>query len=266
MASVTVAIPLHASKRWVGNVEATVRALPACVNEVLISDRTCVDNAATDLAERLADDCRVRVVREPAGLHWVDHCQLLIDSASGDLVTLMPHDDLFDAAWVTVLSQALERHPEALLAYGRMDPVEEDGVTPVVGWLGPMPVPGPISGRAALREFQRGHLGVAFRGLLRRRAVAGAGIRLRHPDWYPAPGGYHLVDQAWVLAMAMNGGIVFDDGTWTRKRIHPGSFIANHPGPGPKDPNRAALAVLRRHGPTRVRGRALRAGLRLGLC
>lgn len=265
MAGVTVAIPLHASQRWVENVEATVRGLPSSVDEVLVSDRTCRDDAAVELRERLADDDRVRVVREPLDLHWVDHCQLLIDSARGDLVTLMPHDDIFDPAWVPVLSAALERHPRALLAYGRLDPVREDGVTPVLGWLGPMPEPGVIEGRRALHEFHRGHLGVAFRGLFRREAVAAAGIRLRHPQWYGAPGGYHLADQCWVLAMAVNGGVVYDGGTWTRKRVHDSSFIATHDGPSSGEPEAAGRAVLRRHASRGRTGWVLRGRARLGM-
>lgn len=256
--SVTVAIPLHLSSVWTSNIVANVLALPAEVTEVILSDRTCLDDAADELRSRLAHDPRVVVVAERRGLSWTEHCQLLIEEASGDLFMLMPHDDVFDPSWVPTLREALAAHPEAMVAYGRVEKVEADGVTPA-RWTPPvLPPPGEVTtGWKAVRAFGNGWLWVPFRGLLRRRELLASGIRLRSPEAFPGRCSWVLVDSLWVFSMALHAGLVHDDRTVTWKRNHPGSATAmSRPGrPGGR--HRAGAAVLRRHGPGGATGLAM---------
>lgn len=245
--TITVVVPLHASMRWVDNVEANVRALPSMVTEVLLSDRTAVDGAAEVLRTRLADDPRVSVVREARGLTWPEHCQLLVEEASGDLAMLMPHDDVFEASWVPVLAEALDHHPRALLAFGRVVMVEAEGVTPHTGWQPRLLLPGEIHGLDAVRLVADGELGVPFRGLFRRREVLDLGIRLESPT--ASRGRHPGVDQLWALAIALRGGLVVDDRVVTRKRVHPESATAVFGLGAAGSLQRDAMAVVRRHGP-----------------
>lgn len=64
-----IGVPEHGAHRSVDTGKRTyvanVRALPPLVTEVILSDRSCVDDAARQLRERLADDPRVRVLAEP---------------------------------------------------------------------------------------------------------------------------------------------------------------------------------------------------------
>lgn len=259
MVGVSVAIPLHASAPWVDNVVRNVRTLPDMVTEVLISDRTCRDDAASRIRERLSDDGRVRVVAEPRDLGWATHCQLLIEETRGELMMLMPHDDGFDASWVPVLRQALADHPQALLAYGRIEMVQPDGSTPDRFWAPHPRRPGLITGWDAVGMMVHGQLGVAFRGLLRRREVLAHGIRLPRPCAFrdESPG----VDQLWALAMALRGALVFDDRTVTHKRRHPASLTAAS-GPIPMNElHLAALGVVREFGPGGFRGASMAARL-----
>lgn len=174
MPSVTVAIPLHGSARWVENVVANVRALPPLVTEVLISDQTCLDDAADRIREHLADDARVRVRARPAGFGFVEHYQWLLEEASGELFMWMPHDDIFEPAWVPTLVAALAEHPRAWLAFGRLEWVEADGVTPVE--RAPFRLRrGRLDPWTSVRMLLVGRSYHAFRGLFRRRAVLAAG-------------------------------------------------------------------------------------------
>ncbi len=261
--SVTVAIPLHLSAPWVDNIVANVTALPADVTEVLLSDRTCLDDAADQLRSRFANDPRVVVVAEPRDLTWTEHCQLLIEEARGDLVTLLPHDDVFDPSWVPILREALEAHPEALLAYGRLEKVEPDGVTPAAGWTPPaLPPPGEVTtGWQALEAYLDGLLWVPFRGLVRRKELLDSGIRLRSPDAFPGNCSWILVDSLWVFSMALHSGLVHDDRTVTWKRIHPGSATAMSRRGRPGGRHRPGAAVLRRYGPGGLAGVAMTAHL-----
>jgi hypothetical protein len=249
--TITVAVPLHASSRWVDNVVHNVRALPAAVTEILVSDRTCLDDAAEQLRAQLADDRRVTVIAEPVDLGWEEHYQLLMEQATGDLLMWMPHDDVFDPSWVPTLATALETHPQAWLAFGRLEPVLVDGVTPRPGWRPRPRQSGVIAGRAALQMMLQGDMGVPFRGLFRRREVLGAGLRLQPAGTFPA------VDMLWVFSVALRSALVFDDRTVTRKRYYPTSTHARWQGL-PGDRQREALALLRRYGPGGLRGAAMR--------
>lgn len=251
--TITIAIPLHGSARWVDNVAANVRRLPQSVTEILISDRTCLDDAAEQLRERLADDPRVTVHVEKTGLGFVGHFHLLMEIAEGELFMWMPHDDIFDAAWVPTLASALADHPKAWLAFGQLRWVEADGLTPT----GSRPFPrgyGVISRRTAIRLMGRGRLAIAFRGLFRRREVMEAGVRM------DADTSLVAVDHGWVFTVALLSALVYDDRAITWKRIYEGStstttsWKSQNRGNGPQ----AAVAILRRRGPGGLAGAALR--------
>ena len=244
--SVTVCIPLHNSARWVENVVSNVQQLPPSVTEILVSDRTMADNAAAVLRSRLADDPRVRVIEERRGCWWPEHCQLLLDEAVGDLVMLLPHDDTPDATWVTGLVAALDRHPDALLAFGHITLVDEDGHTPF-RWQTFHPTPGLIPPAAAVALLVDGAAWLGFRGLLRKQAVRDAGITLSSPRHFPRRG-YRGADELWVLAMALAGGVVYEPGTDVRKRVHGGSATSLTATPRPGARELAAVPVLWRHG------------------
>lgn len=250
-ATVTVAVPLHRSARWVEPVVDNVRALPPDVTEVVVSDRTCVDDAAAVLRERLADDPRVHVVAEPRGIGWEDHYQLLAEEAAGELFMWMPHDDRFDASWTSTLAAALEARPEAWLAFGHVACVEVDGVTPSGDW--PHPPPGVVAGWGALRMVLQGEMGMPFRGLWRREAVLDAGVRLApRPD-------FHGVDVLWVFEVALRSALVYDERTETHKRFYPDSTFASWPAEQPGAHEEEVLALLHRFGPGGVEGAAMRA-------
>jgi GT2 family glycosyltransferase len=252
--TVTVAIPLHGSARWVENVVANVRALPPVVTEILISDQTCLDDAADRISERLADDARVSVRARPAGLGFVDHYQLLLERATGDLFMWMPHDDIFDPSWVPTLVAALAEFPSAWLAFGRLQWVEADGVTPVPRAHYRLRR-GRLRRWSAVQMLLVGRTFHAFRGLFRRRAVLAAGVRMN------AETSVTGVDQEWVFTVALRGGIVYDDRTITWKRRYAGSTATTAEWRRQHRGSRAQAAVhlLRQHGPGGLSGLALQA-------
>lgn len=244
--SVTVCVPLHASLDWVDNVVASVRRLPPVVTEVLVSDRTMVDDAAARLRLLLADDPRVRVIEEVRSCWWPEHCQMLIEESAGDLVMIMPHDDLPEPGWVTALIDALERHPAAVLAFGHVVLVDEDEGIPW-RWQPPHPAAGLIPPAAAVPLLLGGAAWLGFRGLFRKQAVQDAGITLSSPRDFPQRG-YRGVDELWVLALALVGGLVYEPGTEVRKRMHGSSATSLTAAPRPGAREFAALPVLWRHG------------------
>jgi GT2 family glycosyltransferase len=249
MKSVTVAIPLHASARWVENVIANVQALPPIVTEILISDQTLVDDAAERIRARLTDDPRVRIETAAAGLGFVAHYEQLLARARGEYFMWMPHDDIFDPGWVPILAAALDAHPKAWLAFGRLEWVETDGVTPFWNW--PLGFArGALDDAQATRLMVEGKAFHAFRGVFRREVIRAAEVRMESAT------SIANVDQEWVFTVALRGGIVFDDRAVTWKRRVEGSTSTTAAWRSERRGSmaRAALRLLQRDGPPGMRG------------
>jgi glycosyltransferase involved in cell wall biosynthesis len=251
--SMTVAIPLHGSARWVDNVVANVRALPSAVHEILISDQTLLDDAASSLATLLHDDERVRVLASPSGMDFARHYQYLLETAQGDYFMWMPHDDIFDPDWVPRLVAALERHEGAWLAFGKFVAVSEDGMQ--VLWTYPQELKfGLLSKETCIEELLKRVFYVPFRGVFRRQAVLNANFRFHIEDSLIS------IDTEWVFTLALHGGVVYDGGVCTKKRLYVGS---THTTPLWKTQQRgtegqSAIKLLRRYGPGGIYGFYLR--------
>ena len=252
--TVTVAIPLHGSAQWVDNVVLNVRALPPMVTEVIVSDQTCIDDAAAQIAIRLADDPRVTIRAQAVGLGFAEHYHQLLDSASGELFMWMPHDDIFDPGWVPTLVAALVAHPQSWLAFGQLQFIEKDGITPIQ--ITPLPVrPGVIPPLTTVRLMMGNWMGYPFRGLFRRQKVLAANIRM-DPDTSLV-----AIDQEWVLSVALHAPLVYDDRAITWKRLYKGSthttslWQIQHRG----NAQQAAARLLRLYGPTGIAGVGMRA-------
>ncbi|MCD9625206.1 glycosyltransferase [Rhabdothermincola salaria] len=248
--TVTVAVPLHRSRRWVDNVEANVRRLPAEVTEVLISDATVEDDAAEVLSARLADDDRVTVLARAEELTWFEHYQDLVERATGDLCSWLPHDDDFDASWVPALRAGLAENPTAWLAFGRVLGVRADGATATT-WQPPPIRSGLLEGVEVLDLALAQQAWQPFRGLFRRREVLAAGIGMEPYGDYPG------VDMTWTLAVGLRSGWVSVPTTSTRKRYHDANTHTTFR-QAPGDHQRAALEMVRRFGPGGVEGARMR--------
>lgn len=243
--TISVAIPLHASAPWVSNVLANVAALPPTVTEILISDRTLIDDSAMVLGLALTHDPRVTVVACADGLSWPEHCQLLLETATGEFFAFMPHDDVFPLNWIPLLSDALLVHPEALLAYGRVDAVLSDGVTPRPHWY-PRPMnSGLVTSRTAM-GLLGDQLWFAFRGLIRRQAVLDAELRIAPLIPYPWDG-YLAYDELWILSIALHHPIVYVDEAVTLKRFTNAGASSQSPRLPPSPFRDALLRTIGQH-------------------
>jgi hypothetical protein len=98
----------------------------------------------------------------------------------------------------------------------------------------------------------RNQMGVPYRGVVRRRAILEAGIRVERHD---AVSG---ADVLWCLAIALQAGLVYDDRTVTHKRFHGDGATARLGGDALGAHERAVLDLLRRDGPSGATGWAMR--------
>lgn len=242
--SITVAIPLHASLNWIDNIIGNIERIPENVERIVVSDRTCVDNAAEVLRQKLQYDKRVTVTSRDEGLSWPSHCQQLMDEDDSQYMIIMAHDDIFPQSWIPALHQTLQDHPKALMAYGRVQSVGEDGCT-LAGASTFSQLSGiELQGTKAVNAFLRHEMWIPNRGLFRRKKILDEGIRLDRTSEIPWEG-YRMWDEMWVLSMALRGSIVFDDRVVTYKRVHSKSATALSPIPPLGSTPRAASIVVR---------------------
>jgi hypothetical protein len=240
---VTVAIPLHRSAPFVEVVLDNIAAIDLPDAEILVSDRTVLDDAAATIAESTRHDLRVQVVAEPLGLSWTEHHRLLLHEARGRYFLWMSHDDDFPHGYVAALVERLETSPELVMAFGDLVWGMDPGVR-----LPDPPVrfDGPRWGAAdAARFFAYGTIGRAYRGAFDRERVLAAGIVVRD-----LPNDSAWADELFMLEVTLLGRPAPVTDAVSYKRLHEGNTHARwYPGPWRtfRFHLRAAAAVLR-HG------------------
>jgi GT2 family glycosyltransferase len=211
---------MHASRPFVDVISANIAALPHDV-EIVLSDRTRVDDAIECLRERHGDDPRVRFVSSSDGLGIIDHYNALLREAHGDYFMWMPHDDTFPSDWVPRLRAALDANPDANLAFGRVHPIDLDGAVfaDMVRFYVDPPIELGTLERAdeAIYLWRHWSIWIPYRGLMRRREVVRRRLFLRpglQEYWH---------DNTWVFAMTVVAPIVYVPECACEKRYHPGS-------------------------------------------
>jgi hypothetical protein len=134
----------------------------------------------------------------------------------------MPHDDLYPSGYVSHLVAALERHSDAVVAYGRLETVSVDGSpvpTPIRSGL-PIDPADPWSVRGALRLLFFWNIWITFRGLMRREPIMQSRLFIRPTlDLVEA-------DVYWMFALALKGRFCFVPECFCTKQFHSTSASA----------------------------------------
>lgn len=234
--TVSVLVPLHRSRPWVDVVSANLARLPDDV-EIVLSDRSRLDDGWEVLGERHGSDPRVRLVSARDDPGWVGHYNALLGAGRGEYAMFLPQDDDFPVGYVPALAAALDAAPAALLAFGDLVPVGADWAVP------PAPpalnaLQGARQAEWLVRSWRRG-LGIPFRGVFRRGTVVSRRLWIRR-----APRRTYE-DVYWVLALAACGGLVHVPGCTSTKRYHPASAHAGWPRWGAAQDQDAMLLLAR---------------------
>jgi GT2 family glycosyltransferase len=220
---ITVAIPLYRSAPFYESICANIESMPTKGVEILVSDRHCLDDTLGRLRARFAGDPRVRWLAARDTLDWVQHINLLLREGRGDYWRLLPHDDLSPPGSLEALAQALDRDPQAILAYGPTKAIDAAGrPLPERDRPHPHPIPdgAPWTLGLVLDLFWDGHCDGAFKGLLRRRVVLEAGHSIEPTLDLILP------ERAWLFGLALLGPLRFVPEAQYLKRFHPQSTHA----------------------------------------
>ena len=215
----TISVPLHRSRPFVDIISANIDAIGRDDVEILLSDRTAVDDALDVLAARHARDPRVIPIREVDGANWVQHYNALLRRGRGTYFGFMPHDDDFPAGWVDALVGSLEADPTLVMAFGRIEPVGVGGRLPPAGSLYTYP-DGPLSNGTewtvhdAVGALTNWSPSLGARGIFRRAAVVDRGLLLpRTRDNVDS-------DAAWVFGIGLVGKLRYVPEVVSYKRWH----------------------------------------------
>ncbi|MEM6281534.1 MAG: glycosyltransferase family A protein [Chloroflexota bacterium] len=218
--STTVVIPLFKSRRFMPTIIANINALPAHGVEVLISDRHCHDDTIDQLAQRYADDPRIRCLKHQDKLDWVAHINSLLEEAQGEYWRFLAHDDLSPAGSLEALIHALDSNTDAILAYGPIKAIDmNDNPLPERDKPDPHPAAAEASWTLgiALEMFWTGYFNGAFKGLVRRNIVMQSELLIRSTQDQIYP------ERCWLFALCLLGRFHFVPQATYVKRFYEGS-------------------------------------------
>jgi glycosyltransferase involved in cell wall biosynthesis len=106
---VSICIPTYNAARYVEEtIQSALNSTYANL-EVIVSDDASTDNTLA-VVEDLRDD-RVRLFQNKANLGAPANWNRAMEKASGELVGLLNHDDLYGPFWLTLVAHVMERHP-----------------------------------------------------------------------------------------------------------------------------------------------------------
>jgi glycosyltransferase involved in cell wall biosynthesis len=118
---VVACMPAWNSEKFI---EETLQSLAAQTYgnlELLISDDASSDRTASICQEFARTHERVRYIRQPRRLGWIGNVNSLLRVAQGDYLFFAFHDDPLRPSYVERLVDALERHPDAVLAFADVE-------------------------------------------------------------------------------------------------------------------------------------------------
>ena len=85
--------------------------------ELLISDNASTDSTAELCKRYLKQDSRIRYIRQPRNIGLIPNENFTIRQARGELFKLAAHDDLYARDLLKRCVEALDAHPEVVLAH-----------------------------------------------------------------------------------------------------------------------------------------------------
>lgn len=213
---VSVAIPLYKSLRFIDIIVANIKAIDYPNVEILVSDRHCADNAIEILEEQFKGDSRCKFYKATDQINWPEHYNFLLQIATGQYFCWMPHDDSYPADYISQLASCLDKHPETLLAYGKMQTIDLNNQRIENKFLHELPVDenDDWTMLVAIKLLVFQHLETAFRGVFRRDAVM-------HAKHFIRPTGRTVgCDTYWLFGLALLGRLQYVPTCYCLKRFY----------------------------------------------
>ena len=230
MPRVSIALPVYNGEPFLARTLADLRAQTFADWEAVVCDNASTDGTPTLLREVASRDARVRVVENDRNIGALPNANRAIALGRAPLVSLWGHDDRHHPDFLAALVDALDRAPEATLAYPSLTLVGPDdqpfawdpgarGFTDAGGRFydydraleGPLPVDPAARFRIALGATC---INAPIHGVFRRDVLEATG-----------PMTVHGSDRIVVAYAGLVGPLVHVDRPLFGFRIHPGSTM-----------------------------------------
>lgn len=214
-------IPLFRSDRFLDSIAHNVQELARPDSEIILADRNGDHAFCSRLRERFASLPNVQVICDTSNLTWVGNMSDLMARASGKTFQIIPHDDVTSRDAVDKLYAALMDRPDAVLAYGYSEgyTLEWERIPHTQQPRGAIESMGPSPWRLsdALELMWVDRFNGAFKGVIRSQV-------LQHPALqFQSTKSTILSERAWLFALALTGGFVFEPVLMFKKRFYPES-------------------------------------------
>jgi glycosyltransferase involved in cell wall biosynthesis len=201
-------------------IQATLDALSAqtCGDfGVIVSVDACDDNTHAICLKHAARDARFKIFKQTQRLGYVGNCNFLLDQADSDYVFFAFHDDIISPDYASQLSDALDRHPDAIMSFTDVKLTAVDGTEEHWTYTQLEGVKSPVR-RGELMLASAGKWWVPNRGMFRLdRARAIGGLKAHGA-------GEFSTDWPWLFHMSLLGDFIRVPKTLCFKFYKPGSL------------------------------------------
>lgn len=218
MPRVSVVIPAYNNADFIDDAMRSILSQTYRDFELIVADHSSTDDTVKRLA-RYADDPRVLLLSTPRGGGASRNWNRVTDAAGGELLKLVPGDDVLYPTMLAAHVAALDAHPHAVLAASKRDILDASGRTTMRarGLQGLRP--GAVAGVAAIRRTVRAGTNVFGEPhsvtMRREHLVAAGGWDARFP---------YLIDQTSYSRVLLRGALVAVAGVHSAFRVNAGQW------------------------------------------
>jgi glycosyltransferase involved in cell wall biosynthesis len=208
---VTLAMPVYNGEAYIETAIESLLAQSFEDFELIVTDNASVDGTE-GICRRLAQaDSRIRYVRNEKNLGAAANYNLGYQLGRGEFLKWCAHDDFISKNYLMLSVQALDRDPDAVLAYGPSEMVDHLGNPAPAESATLTGLENPDPAWRFLRVVETGGSCGAIFGLFRRSALAAS---LLHQPYYSS-------DRALLAEISLLGRFVFVPEITFFNRAHP---------------------------------------------
>ena len=140
----SIGLPVYNGDQFLGDAIDTLLAQTFTDFELIIADNASTDGTEAICRDRAARDARIRYIRHDVNRGAMYNFNLVVELARGEYFKWAAHDDKHEPTYLERCVEALDRHPDVVLACTRLIDIDEQGVPvpydpPHLRWDSPHP-------------------------------------------------------------------------------------------------------------------------------